>query len=125
MKRFIFSCCFIVIIIIFAVFELHQVKEYNDTLIKKIDTAQELLENNKTDDALKKVEDIKRFWNKYYIKMSFIVQSSKLNEISVSVSKLDSLLKSESDEFDSECEYIEFSLRLIYDSQFPSLHSIV
>ena len=125
MKRF-YVCCVILVTIIFSsCFLLHQLKEYTDTLTQKVNEACELVQKEKTDDALLKVEEINRFFEKYYDHMSLIVQSEKLTEISDSVSKLKPLLEHNSEEFFSECYNINFDIKLIYDSQYPSFHSII
>lgn len=125
MKRFYLSCIILLTIIFSSCFLLHQLNEYTATFTQKIDQAYSLAKNNETDNALTKVEEINRFWEKYYVHMSLIVQSEKLNEISDSVSKLKPLLQSENEEFFSECYNIKFDIKLIYDSQYPSFHSII
>lgn len=125
MKRFYLCCVILLTVILSSCFLLHQLHEYTDTLTQKIDEACELAEKEKTEDALNKVEEINRFFEKYYIRMSLIVQSEKLNEISDSISKLHSLLQYNSEEFFSECNDIKSDIKLIYDSQYPSFHSII
>ena len=125
MKRFYLCCVILLTVILSSCFLLHQLHEYTDTLTQKIDEACELAEKEKTEDTLNKVEEINRFFEKYYIRMSLIVQSEKLNEISDSISKLHSLLQYNSEEFFSECNDIKSDIKLIYDSQYPSFHSII
>lgn len=125
MKRFILSCIILLTIIFSSCFLLHQLNEYTDTMSQKIDEACDLAINKKTEDALNKVKEVNRFWEKYYIHMSLIVQTEKLNEISDSISKLEPLLLCNNEEFFSECSNIKFDIKLIYDSQYPSFHSII
>jgi hypothetical protein len=104
---------------------LLNIKHYNQSLSEKIDKALTYWEAGRTDDALEVVNDIEEFWNGYYKTMSYIITSDKMQSISSSIAKLRPLLIFENDEFYSECESIKFSIALIYDSEFPYLHSII
>lgn len=125
MKRFYICCIILFTIIISSGLLVYRLNKYTDAFTQKIDEACELADNEKTDDALIKIEEINQFFKKYYFHMSLIVQSDKLNTISDSVSKLKPLLQYNSEEFYSECSNIKFDIKLIYDSQYPSFHSII
>ncbi len=125
MKRVILCASIIVVLVGSSALMLKNIKESNVILTEKINKAIDFQKESKTDEALKVVEEIQTLWDKYYTTMSFIITSDKMTSISSSVSKLRPLLLLENDEFYSECESIKFSIKLIYDSEFPHLHSII
>lgn len=125
MKRVILCASIIVVLVGSSALMLKNIKESNVILTEKINKAIDFQKESKTDEALKVVEEIQTLWDKYYTTMSFIITSDKMTSISSSVSKLRPLLLLDNDEFYSECESIKFSIKLIYDSEFPHLHSII
>lgn len=124
MKRLITCVIILVLIISGSTYSLYVFDKKNDDITEHIDYIQMLYKQNKTDEAEEELTRLDRFWNEYYNYMSFIVQSTKLEDISLSVSKLKYLLKKDSDEFLSECESIKYGIQMIYDSEYPHLHSV-
>lgn len=124
MKRLITCVIILVLIISGSTYSLYVFDKKNDDITDHIDYIQTLYKQNKTDEAEEELTRLDRFWNEYYNYMSFIVQSTKLEDISLSVSKLRYLLKKDSDEFLSECESIKYGIQMIYDSEYPHLHSV-
>lgn len=125
MKRVILCSGILLAIIASSLLILWRLDNYNDTLEIMINDALNLWENEKTEETLDKVQEITQFWESYYIDMSIIVQSTTMDDISSSIAKLKPLLIHGSEEFYSECENIKFALKLIYDSEVPSFHSII
>lgn len=125
MKRVILCFSIIAVLLGSSILMLINIKESNIILTEKINQAVDYKKKSKTDEALKTVEEIQSIWDKYYTTMSFIITSDKMTSVSSSVSKLRPLLLLDNDEFYSECESIKFSIKLIYDSEFPHLHSII
>ena len=124
MKRLITCIIILVLIISGSTYSLYVFDKKNDDITDHIDYIQTLYKQNKTDEAEEELTRLDRFWDEYYNYMSFIVQSTKLEDISLSVSKLKYLLKKDSDEFLSECESIKYGIQMIYDSEYPHLHSV-
>ncbi len=124
MKRLILCVTILVIIITGSVLSLFLINNKNQQLIKTIDSITEFAEDRKTDQALEKIDEFSRSWKKYYICVSFLVESSCLEDISASCSKLKALLLKDSEELYSECETIKYGITLIYNNEFPYLHSI-
>ncbi len=125
MKRLTLCASIIVVLVGSSVLMLINIKQSNIILTEKIDKAIDFQKESKTDEALKTVDEIQALWDKYYTTMSFVITSDKMTSISSSVSKLRPLLLLDKAEFYSECESIKFSIKLIYDSEFPYLHSII
>lgn len=124
MKRIILCIAIIVIIISGSILSLFLIKSNNQRLIETLDEVTEYAEDNKTDQALEKIEEFSRSWEKYYICVSFLVESSCLEDVSASCAKLKALLLKDSEELYSECETIKYGITLIYNNEFPYLHSI-
>lgn len=124
MKRLILCATILVIIITGSVLSLFLINKKNQQLIKTLDAVTEYAEDRKTDQALEKIDEFSRSWKKYYICVSFLVESSCLEDISASCSKLKALLLKDSEELYSECETIKYGITLIYNNEFPYLHSI-
>lgn len=124
MKRFVTSVIILVLILAGSIYSLFVFDRKNDELTQQIDYIQTLYKENKTDKAEEELTRLNRFWNEYYIFMSFIVQSTKLEDISLSVSKLKYLLSEDSEEFLSECDAIKKGIKMVYDSEYPHLHSV-
>ncbi len=123
MKRLIISFLILAAIVTTSVYTLSAFDKANHTLVSYVERAEELYKQNKTDLAEEELTRLNRFWSDYYNLASYIVQSTKLEEVAQSISKLKALMGK--DEFLSECESIKYGVRLIYDSEYPYLHSIL
>ena len=76
MKRLILCIAIIVVIISVSVFSLLTIKNKNEHLIETLNAVTEYAEDKKTDLALEKIDEFSRLWKKYYICVSFLVESS-------------------------------------------------
>lgn len=124
MKRLILCITILIVIISGSVSSLFLIKSKNQKLINTLDSITECAEDEKTDQALEKIKEFSRSWKDYYICVSFLVESSRLEDISESCAKLEALLLKNSEELYSECETIKYGIKLIYNNEFPYLHSI-
>lgn len=124
MKRLILCITILTVIISGSVCSLFLLKNKNQKLINTLDSITEYAEDEKTDQALEKIKEFSRSWKDYYICVSFLVESSRLEDISESCAKLEALLLKNSEELYSECETIKYGITLIYNNEFPYLHSI-
>lgn len=123
MKRITLCIGILCAIIIVSVTSLFMLNKNNKILIDKIDEIIDLY-NQESDKVSEKVSDLENYWEDYYIRISFVVQSLTLDDISYSVEKLTPLYEQDSDEFISECESIKYWVQRVYDSQFPHFYSI-
>ncbi len=124
MKRLILCIAILAVIITGSVLSLLLINNKNQQLIETLDAITVYAEDRKTDQALEKIEEFSRLWKKYYVCVSFLVESSCLEDISSSCAKLKALLLKDSEELYSECETIKYGINLIYNNEFPYLHSI-
>lgn len=125
MKRLILCAVIIAVIIAGAMMSVASIKKKNNILISKLNEAIKLADDGEKEQALDAVRDLNDYWTDYYIKISFLVESSRLDDISTSVAKLRPLLEKDSEEFFSECEVIRFGVTLVYDSELPLWHSMI
>ena len=107
MKRLILCSSILIIIIISSIAMLFTIKKNNIELTQKINQAMILWEDNKTDEAIIAVDEISEYWEHYYILMSFIITSDKMQSI---------IYKSES---------IKLLLKIIYENEFLRYHIII
>lgn len=124
MKRLILCITILIVIISGSILSLILIKNKNQHLINTLNMITEYAEDEKTDQALEKIKEFSRSWKDYYICVSFLVESSRLEDISASCAKLEALLMKNSEELYSECETIKYGITLIYNNEFPYLHSI-
>ena len=125
MKRVAICSYILLVIVISSVIMLFILKSNNHKLTEKLNDTLSSWKNHENDETLKKVEDLQLFWEKYCVRISFIIQSDKIEHISTSIAKLKPLLECGNDEFYSECESIRYSIKLIYYSELPKFHSII
>lgn len=125
MKRVILCAAILCVIIIQSVVSLAILGSKNRKLDAVISEAVKLAEAGDTQGALAKTDEIVSCWDDYYVTVSYLVQTSKLEDLSYSVSKLKALLEKDSEEFFSECSLIRYGIELIYKNEFPDLHSVL
>ena len=123
MKRITLCLVIFAAIIVISAGSLFMLNKNNKELTGKIDEIIELY-NKESDEISDKVNELEEYWEDYYIRISFVAQSSTLDDISYSVSKLLPLYEQDSDEFVSECESIKYWIKRVYDSQFPHFYSV-
>lgn len=123
MKRL--TACIIILTVIAAmsVFSVFAVKKENDKFISLVNAAENSYRNEDSD-TVRRLEELKNAWNKYYVRISYIAQSCTLDDISYAVAKLPALLEKGSEEFLSECESIRSWTEKIYHTQYPHLYSV-
>jgi len=124
MKRIVLCITILGTIIAVSVFSLFVLHKNNTRLIEMLDDVIEAYDNA-PDEVSEKVDGIEQYWEDYYIRISFLVQSSTLDNISYSVARLGSMYEQDSDEFVSECESIKYWVKRVYDSQFPHFYSVL
>lgn len=125
MKRFIICLSILSVIIFSGIFILNRLAVYSNEMTKQINIAEKLIENKKADDAVNQIDNIKQLWDRYYSRLSFILQYEKTSNIYSSVDSLESLLKYSDEDFLNECERLKVSIRLLYEDQRPTLNNLI
>lgn len=80
---------------------------------------------NNGGDTMAEVEKLSACWGEYYVSVSYVANTDTLNSISSGVFRLRYLLENDSDEFLSELHSICSQIRMLYNSQFPHLYSVL
>lgn len=125
MKRIILCIGILLAILIQSVASLMILKHKNSELSALIDQAACLAQSGDKEAALEKTAEIQDYWQDYYVKVSYLIQTSKLEDIAFSVSKLTPLLEKDSEEFFSECFLINRGIQLIFSNECPKLSSVL
>ena len=125
MKRIILCIGILLAILIQSVASLMILKHKNNELSSLIDQAAYLAQNGDKEAALEKTAEIQDYWQDYYVTVSYLIQTSKLEDIAFSVSKLTPLLEKDSEEFFSECFLINRGIQLIFSNECPKLSSVL
>lgn len=125
MKRIILCIGILLAILIQSVASLMILKHKNNELSSLINQAAYLAQNGDKEAALEKTAEIQDYWQDYYVKVSYLIQTSKLEDIAFSVSKLTPLLEKDSEEFFSECFLINRGIQLIFSNECPKLSSVL
>lgn len=123
MKRMTLCITILIVIIVSAVGSLYFMNRSNREVFERIDEIVELY-NAESPEVEEKIHQLDQYWDEYYVRFSYVTQSSALDDISYSVAKLKALYEEGSDEFVSECESIKYWVKRIYDRQFPYFYSI-
>lgn len=122
MKRLCLCIAIVVVIIILSVSSLVVIDKSNDKLFEYIDSAEK--EYYLNGDTQKAVQEIEKYWEKYYVRISYVAATDMLNDTSATVHRLSWLFENDSDEFCSELETVRTKAKLIYDSQYPHFYSV-
>lgn len=123
MKR-LYMCIGIFLLIILSSWaSLNELKRSTRQLEEKAFACIEAYEQNSSDTE-QKISELKRYWKRYYRKVSFITRSSSLEELAVSVSRLDDLTDNTGGDLCSELKAIIYRANVIYDSQRPVAYSV-
>lgn len=118
--------CFIILltIIVQSIISLSILKHKNNELSALIDQAVDFAQKGEQEQAIEKTQEVYDYWQDYFTKVSYLIQTSKLENISYSIAKLQPLLVNNSEEFYAECSMIKLGIKGIYNSEFPHLYSV-
>lgn len=96
-----------------------------DKLFALIDEVIDAGEHGTANEVEKAVAELEDHWARHYLRLSCLVQTGPLNDISYAVAKLRPLYAHSADDFIAECRGIRYWASLISESQQPNLHSIM
>lgn len=80
--------------------------------------------DNDDADIHDKLKELDICWVNYYKKVSFLTRSSSLEELAVSVSRLDDLLENKGGDFKSELNAVIYRAEVLYENQLPLPESV-
>ncbi|MBR6874231.1 MAG: DUF4363 family protein [Ruminococcus sp.] len=91
-------------------------------LIDAVTEAGESGTPEEVEDTIAALED---YWRGHYIRLSVIVQTGALNDISYALAKLRPLYAHNADDFIAECRGIRRWVELICEGQLPRVYSVL
>lgn len=124
MKRVVICFIILLTIIVQSIISLSILKHKNNELSALIDQAVDFAQKGEQEQAIEKTQEVYDYWQDYFTKVSYLIQTSKLENISYSIAKLQPLLVNNSEEFYAECSMIKLGIKGIYNSEFPHLYSV-
>ena len=83
------------------------------------------MEQDKKQSVTDAIETLKSHWQRLYRHCAFFIQTQKLEEANLSISRLKVMYENENDEFFSALEVIKASLEKIYVNELPRLENVV
>ena len=125
MNRTAICAVLIAVICIASAGSLFIIDRSTDRLFTLIDGVIDAGEHGTAEDVEAAVSELEDHWAKHYLKLSYLVQTGPLNDISYAVAKLRPLYAHSADDFIAECRGIRYWAALICESQLPSLHSVM
>ena len=72
----------------------------------------------------KDIYELEQCWESYYNRVSFLTRSTSLEELAVSVSRLNDLLENQGGDFKSELNAIIYRCDVLYTDQLPLPQSV-
>lgn len=124
MKRVITSFCLIIGIIAYSLSAILIIRRENDELIGIIDRIIEYNENGDSGKASEAAEMLNSKWLNFEKKMSIFVRDDKLNNISMSIARVEPYIQKANDELDAELQNIRRQLILIYRGELPMWYNL-
>lgn len=122
MKRLYLCIAIVVVTVILSAGSLVVIDRSNDRFFYYIDNAEKAYHSD--GDVEKAVKEIEKYWERYYVRISYVAATDMLNDTSATISRLSRLLENDSDEFCSELETVRTKVKLIYESQYPHFYSV-
>lgn len=124
MKR-LFLCIFIMAFIVFwSAWGIFQTKKTHQEFFFLISQATQLKNDGNLTSALEKTKKSAQVWEDYTKKVSYICDCSDLKDISETVSQLELLVVSDSENFDLVVKDIENKITHLLEMEIPDLDGI-
>lgn len=101
------------------------IKGYGERITDDLGKAIELYQDDSPDKALRYINDAEKHWNEYYHILCYVMPSDFIQETTKDVLNLKVLLTTGSDDFVPQCQGISYSIRIIYENEFPFLRTLI
>lgn len=123
MKRLYISTAILFFIIALGLLSIYLIAEQNERLYGKIDAVIEKYRSG--EDVTASIADLDGAYKRYRRLVGSLSDDSEVYEIGVSISKLQAMYESGSDEFLAECYVIRTLAREIFQRQRPSFERLL
>lgn len=117
MKRLVLSVCIFSFILLASIGGIVAFRHTTAKLCDLIDDCHSVNDSQN----LEKLTD---YWDNYYLYASLMTHSNLLEDMAVSVSRLDVLSQKNISDFESELDGLHYRAYLLYDEQFPHFRNI-
>ena len=123
MKRLFICSAIFAAVIVSSWLSLYSMKDATEQLDS---AALACIRSYDTDDGklFDRIDELMACWGSYNRRVSFITRSSSLEELAVSVSRLNDLVDNQGGDFRSELNAIIFRANVIYENQRPTAQSV-
>lgn len=125
MKRGIICILILSLMLTFSVVELFYLKNEVEKICNGADNIISLSQSGDTSGTKNAIIQLRESWNILYKRCAFFIQTQKLEETNLSISRLESLLANENDEFYSELASIKAGLKKIYQNELPRIENVI
>lgn len=100
-----------------SVLTLGALESSTEGMLELIDRVIASAEDGSAEETEKALSELERGWQEHYFKLSFLVQSGPLRDISYNTAKLRGLYEKGADDFIAECEGIRKQVQQVLESQ--------
>lgn len=112
------------VIVIGAVLSLMLIDHSTEHFLELIDSVTSAYESGDIDRTEEEISVLEKHWEKHYKRLSFLVPSGVLGDISHDIARLRYLCRSRTDDFIAECRGIRYRITLVRESQLPKLLAV-
>ena len=125
MKRMTVCVIILLFLISISVAGILHIKHCTQYISAEIDNILDDMRNGNNEDALKKAEAAKKYWEDNTVFSFIYLSQNKLIEVNSSFSKIIGLAKENSDEVIAECLSLKTYIHLLYKTELPSIENIL
>ena len=124
MKRGIICIVILSVMLTLSITELFYLKSGVKKITADVNTIIALSQSDSTDSVNTAIDSLKAHWQSLYRHCAFFIQTQKLEETNLAISRLEVMYENENDEFFSELEVIKASLEKIYINELPRVENV-
>lgn len=124
MKRGIICIVILSVMLTLSITELFYLKSGVKKITADVNTIIALSQSDSADSVNTAIDSLKSHWQSLYRHCAFFIQTQKLEETNLAISRLEVMYENENDEFFSELEVIKASLEKIYINELPRVENV-
>ncbi|HAN44328.1 MAG TPA: hypothetical protein DCP97_02950 [Ruminococcaceae bacterium] len=126
MKRLIITCCIFLLLIVISSFFLLNLRQTTNSLLLKIDEINRCLDENNTELAAQKSEELFNEWKRVEPVMLRYVRHSSLDSLSAAIARINAFAQfGEIGELRAELAEASVQIRHIWNSEKPTLFNML
>ncbi|MFT3951843.1 MAG: DUF4363 family protein [Oscillospiraceae bacterium] len=125
MKRLVLCVCILAVILAQSICGVVLLRHCNTEVQCAVEQAVSDARSGDREQTLCALDEVSTEWRQYYKRVNFLIQTSKLEQIAISVSRLHALYEADCAEFYAECDVVLNALDAIYENEFPHIYSII